>query len=120
MRYLLCLLTAAGLGWSAPAFPGGQTFTLPDGSSFTGRMQGDEFLHWIETEKGEMLLFSKERRRFEHARIEAGKFMPSGLPFVPGADSPLPQPDREELYRIWNAKRSAAFRDVPGFGPKGR
>ena len=120
MRHLLISLIAAALAWSAPAFPGLQTFTQPDGTAFAGRAQGDEFLHWVETEKGEILLFSKERKRFEHARIESGALKPSGLPFVPGEAVSVPAPERQELHRLWKSKRSEAVGAISGHVPKSR
>jgi hypothetical protein len=121
MRYLLFSLVAFSLAWSAPALPGERIFVQPDGTTFKGRAQGDEFLHWIETEEGEVLLFSKERRRFERAQIRSGQLRPSGVPFVPGTDAPesAPRPDMESLYQLWNAKRSDAFRHAPLYVPKG-
>ncbi|MEA3523458.1 MAG: hypothetical protein U9R50_10855 [Campylobacterota bacterium] len=55
-----------------------QSFTQSDGSSFLGRLQGDAFLHWIETKDGSILLFNKKTENFEYATIKNGDLTLSG------------------------------------------
>jgi M6 family metalloprotease-like protein len=52
-----CLLAAVGaVGASAmPALPAQRQFTQPDGSTFTGVAQGDEYLNYVKTAQGDIL-----------------------------------------------------------------
>ena len=81
MRYLLVLSLLASYLFAAPAFHGKRTFTQPDGTVVEYRVQGDEHLHWNETENGDILLYSKKNNRLEFAEKENGTLQPSGVAF---------------------------------------
>jgi len=81
MKSLLFLPLITSLLLAAPAFPGKRSFTQPDGTVVEYRVQGDEHLHWNETEKGDILLYSKANGRLEFAEIKDGTLRPSGIPF---------------------------------------
>jgi len=81
MRPLLLLLLSIQLLLAAPAYPGKRTFTQPNGTVIEYRVQGDEHLHWNETENGDILLYSKTNVRMEFAEIKDGTLQPSGIPF---------------------------------------
>lgn len=66
---------------AAPAFHGKRTFTQPDGTEVTYRLQGDEYLNWSESENGAILLYSKSNKRFEFAKIQDNTLIASGIPF---------------------------------------
>jgi hypothetical protein len=91
---------------AAPAYPGKRQFQQPDGTTFTARQRGDEFLHWYETDEGEILLYNKKEKRFEYAEIKEKKLQPSGKAFgKEKVKKEHPKVDRETLRRLWREKR---------------
>jgi len=87
MKYLIIFALFTQLLTAAPAFQGKRTFTQPDGTTITYRVQGDEHLNWVESESGDILLFSKKNKRYEYAQISNGTLKASGIPF--SANTPL-------------------------------
>ena len=81
MKYILILSFISSLLLAAPAFQGKRTFTQPDGTVVEYRAQGDEYLHWNETEKGDILLYSKKNKRLEFAEIKNSTLQASGVAF---------------------------------------
>jgi len=110
MKFLLFLPLITSLLLAAPAFQGKRTFTQPDGTVVEYRVQGDEHLHWNETENGDILLYSKANGRLEFAEIKDGTLQPSGIPFsesataAPSASQP-PRVTREEIIELHNKRR---------------
>ncbi len=84
MQWLVLFIFTISTLWSAPALSIEQQFQQPDGTTFTGRQQGDEYLHWIETEDGEIVLYNKKGKRFEYATVKDDKLVPSGESFKSG------------------------------------
>ena len=81
MRPLIFLLLGVQLLLAAPAFQGKRTFTQPDGTVVEYRAQGDEYLNWMVSENGDILLYSKKNKRLEHAEIKDNILKASGVPF---------------------------------------
>lgn len=105
MKYtLMALLLYGTLLNAAPAFERERTFTQPDGTTFQGRLRGDEYLHWVETEEGKILVFNKKERRFEMGEIIDDTLKPSGDvfdPFQQMEQSITP----DALRQLWQKKR---------------
>ncbi|MCJ7764899.1 MAG: hypothetical protein MUP09_03055 [Thiovulaceae bacterium] len=110
MRSLLLLILGIQLLLAAPAFHGKRTFTQPDGTQVTYRLQGDEHLNWMESESGNILLYSKKNRRLEFAEIRGNTLKASGVPFSGAAAAKSasavkpPKISKEEL-RVLHKKR---------------
>jgi len=76
------------------------------GTPFGGTPKGDEYLHWIETDEGGVVLYNKQTRRFEPARIREGRLEPAGEAYRhDGSDKGA---DKAALRELWKAKREAA------------
>ena len=92
---------------AAPAFPGKHTFTQPDGTVIEYRAQGDEHLHWNETENGDILLYSKKNKRLEFAEIKNGSLQPSGIAFSGSAAAAetAKKLSREEIVELHKKRR---------------
>ena len=108
---------------AAPAFPGTIVFKQKDGSTFEGKLKGDEYFSWVEDKAEHIILFNKTSKRYEYAKVvktSAGEtsVAPSGMPVVtsslssaPSRTAPLstiPKIDRKILYQIWRSKRYSA------------
>ena len=107
MRYFVLLSFIISLLLAAPAFHGKRTFTQPDGTVVEYRVQGDEHLHWNETENGDILLYSKKNNRLEFAEIKNGSLQPSGVAFsrsTAAAEAPK-RLSREEIAELHKKRR---------------
>jgi len=106
MKAIVLLVCTALLLTAAPAFERERTFTQPDGSTFKGRAQGDEFLHWIETESGDIVLYNPAAERFEYARITETDLQCSGVLYGADVRSASKRATAvPALSRIWEQKR---------------
>jgi len=108
----MTFLLFTGLLFAAPAFERTRTFTQPDGSTFTGTLKGDEYLHWIETETGEIVAFNKTRGQYETVRIGLKAFEFSGHMYHPDehtfkAAARTVKDRNEALRKLWLEKRKA-------------
>ncbi|MGB5966146.1 MAG: hypothetical protein WBG65_11555, partial [Sulfurimonadaceae bacterium] len=81
MKYLIVLSFITSILLAAPAFHGKRTFTQPDGTVVEYRAQGDEHLNWMESENGDILLYSKKNKRLEYAEIKDNTLKASGVAF---------------------------------------
>ncbi len=78
---------SAGAG-ATPADPEPRTITQPDGSTFVGRLYGDEYLNGVETEAGFTLVQGPDGTWTFARPTERGRLVPSGL--LPDADGRPP------------------------------
>ena len=88
MKHAILILIMAFLLHAAPAFQHPRVFQQPDGSRFTGTLKGDEYLNWIESQHGDIVVFDKATHRYEAATVGKDALHPSG-----------------KLYRIDTAKK---------------
>lgn len=56
--------------FAAPAMNKKTTFKNADGSTFTGKLNGDEYFSWIESDEGELVLYNKALKQYEYANIQ--------------------------------------------------
>ncbi len=104
MRVLWILLLALPL-LATSTYTAKRTFNQSDGTTFSGRLQGDAFLYWIETDTGDILLFNKKTANFEYAVIKDGNLILSGNVYSPSKTRSMNRVDHEQLRNLWNAKR---------------
>ncbi len=81
MKHLLIVLSLAALLHAVMAMPFERTFTQSDGSTFKAHAKGDEYLHYIETPSGDILLYNEKTKNYEYATIKGTRLLPSGLPY---------------------------------------
>lgn len=111
MKWLLIFFIFGSLLYSAPAFSGTQKFKQPDGTTFNAKQRGDEYLHWIETENDDILLYNKKSRQFEYAAINSNEeLIPSGEAIRTSSDGKrsaklTPEIRKDALHRLWREKR---------------
>lgn len=115
INWLWLFIVTTSLLYGAPAFDGERQFHQPDGTSFSGRQRGDEYLHWIESDSGDILLFDRSSQRFEHTEIIDGKLQTDGRAFhheentkrsAQGLNS---SSDVEALKSLWQRSRQQAL-----------
>ena len=101
MKIFLALLLGINL-MATPTLTKKRTFTQNDGSTFSGRLQGDAFLHWIEAEDGSILLYNKKTATFEYAEIKNGNLVSTHQAYRP---SLLRKTfNKEALKTLWQQK----------------
>ena len=110
MQWLLLFFILTSTLYSAPAYSIERQFQQPDGTTFEARKKGDEYLHWIETEEGDILLLNKETQWYEYAVIQEGELVPSGIEYQPSDEcengsKPHKKIKKEKLQKLWNEKR---------------
>ena len=121
MKVLLTLILVAHVSFAAPAYNGTNTFTQPDGTVVHYKMQGDEYLHWMESEDGEILLHNEEQKCFEYATIKNGNLTKSGVMFThkiqrskkSKSTFQLKKVSRQDLDAIYIQKRQKRFKKHP-------
>ncbi|MEA1920384.1 MAG: hypothetical protein U9N52_11120 [Campylobacterota bacterium] len=107
MKLLLLLWLATAL-FATSTLTSTRTFSNSDGSTFQGRLQGDAFLHWIETEDGVVLLFNKKSGNFEYAEIIEDDLVLSGIAYKKSQNRSLrikkDTLNREALKTLWDKR----------------
>lgn len=81
MRYLFFYFISFSVLYAAPALPFERTFIQNDGDSFKAHAVGDEYLHYIETKSGAILLYNPKTKNYEYATVKGNRLAPSGLPY---------------------------------------
>lgn len=121
-RYAAVVTAAAavfsGFAQAAPANPELRQFRQPDGSVFTARPGGDEWLSWYETQAGRIALFDRASGAFEYAKLglEQGRIqlLPSGIRV--GRPNHLPTISPHALLQAWRNAHEAAEAGAGGSG----
>jgi len=78
MKLLITLILLAQLLVAAPAFQGKRTFTQPDGTVINYQNRGDEYLHYAESDDGEILLYNTKTKQMEYVEIKDNALKPNG------------------------------------------
>ncbi len=106
MRYLLIIAFLSQLLLAAPAYSGKRTFTQPDGTIVTYRMQGDEYLHWLESEEGDIILYSEQNRRLESAILKNNSLKASGISYTKKGHS-AQKISKDKLLKLQDERRNS-------------
>lgn len=109
--------------YSAPAFKGSIKFKHNDGSTFSGKLKGDEWFNWIEDDQGDIIQYNKKSKNYEYGVI---KEINGTLDLVPSnikvgnkpkkstsVDDFIPSVlkiDKETLRKIWKRKKRKSFK----------
>ena len=108
---LFLMITTAIVLFAAPAFERNRTFVQPDGTTFTGKVRGDEFLHWIEAADGSVLVYNPETKRYETAVITEKGLSPSRREYRPSnirkAASAARAQEHRKLRELWLKRRES-------------
>ena len=112
IKTFLLLFVLQTLIFAAPAFPGKRQFTQADGTTFTGRGNGDEYLNWIESEDGSILRYNTQTKNYEYAEIKSGVLRASGTVYSktrrenrPEKGQTIPSIKKEDLLKLWQERR---------------
>jgi len=98
---LFALFTTSLL--AAPALGIWHTYTQSDGTTFTAKPQGNEYLHFLKTKEGAILLYNPKTKNFDYATVQNDRLTPSNIPYMP----------KEKKLR-----KSASFSNKPTLTPK--
>lgn len=81
MKIIFSLVTTLTLLFGAPAFTLERTYTQSDGTTFKAKPQGDEYIHFLKTEDGAILVYNPQTKNFEYAIVEEDRLIPSGVAY---------------------------------------
>ena len=110
---------------AVPAYPGNIIFKQTDGSKFIGKLKGDEWFNWIESENGHIILRDRNTYEFQYAKIEiingTKRLKPSKIKFTiernqeknnrkSSSSQKIPNIDKSSLYEMWYQARNKAYR----------
>lgn len=114
MQWLLLFIILSSLLYAAPALSTKRQFQQPDGTTFSGKQRGDEYLNWIESQEGDILLYNKKSRQYEYATIDEDGLSTNGQavrPSIKGRRAiPLNrQDDGDKIRALWEKKRQKAL-----------
>ena len=121
MKIVLTALLLISTLYSAPAFNKLREFKNADGTTFVARGAGDEHLHWIESESGDILKFNATSKNFEYAKVVKNSLIPSGKKYSMQKDAKsfksikrVPRVTKRELQKILLRKKATNLR-VPRY-----
>jgi len=76
-RIVLWFVTfSCGIALAAPAFEGSQTLTNGDGSTFTARLQGDPWFHYVQDSNGRIIVYDTGSGNYEFADYDTSGTRP--------------------------------------------
>jgi hypothetical protein len=117
MKILLTILLLISALYSAPAFNKLREFKNADGTTFLARGGGDEYLHWIESEDGEILKYNTTSQNFEYAKVVGDALKASGEKYSQSSESVnfksirrTPRVTKKELQDIISRKKTTLYR----------
>ncbi len=110
MKSIVLLLLATVLLTAAPAFQGNLDLRDSNGAFFRAQLKGDEYLNWFESDAKEILLFNKEKQRYEYAEIRNNTLVPSGIAKEAHTKKRLRHNlTAAQVRALWREKRSQAI-----------
>lgn len=111
MKYFILVTLLLSTLQSAPARNASKVLEQDNGVSFIGRPRGDEHLHWIESEDGEILKYNPTSKNYELAEIKDNTLAPSGKKYVKGLKKAsvlnYNTLKSEEVNELWRQRREA-------------
>ncbi len=113
MKFIV-LITSLGITlWGGPAMPMEMDFNQADGSSFRGNLIGDEYMHWVKSKKGDILIYNNKTKNYDYGTIKkinsVDELVASGVKYqtlkFSTRDSSVPKIDEKVLHKLWKNKR---------------
>ena len=105
MKKLFIYVLLVSSLFAAPAFNGMQEFKQENSEVFSGRLQGDEYLNWIETSNGSIVMFNNKTKTYDFAVIKDNNLIPSGEKYNKLLKKNL---SKEKIREVWTTKRKEA------------
>ncbi|HIP59521.1 MAG TPA: hypothetical protein EYH01_03730 [Campylobacterales bacterium] len=117
MRKIILLTTSiATLAFGAPAFTGDIEFKQQDGTTFDGKLKGDEWFNWVEDKSDHIIKYNNQSKNFEYGMLEEVNgeidLVPSGTkvhPTLSTLSAEKSKIDQSILLEIWKQKREKAL-----------
>ncbi|MCD6654358.1 MAG: hypothetical protein LT067_06275 [Sulfurovum sp.] len=122
MKKLILFIGMLTFAFCVPAFQGPMEFKQNDGSTFQGKLKGDEWFNWVEDQEGNIIKYNKESNNYEYGTIQEKNgtldLIPSGIKVgnkpakTESPDGNISDPlkiDKVLLKKIWRQKREKAY-----------
>ena len=98
--FLTCLFL---LLQAAPAREASHTFVQSDASSFSAKQKGDEYLHWLESVEGDIIIYNRESGNYEYGVIKGDTLRASGIIYKEGERKV--RSIKNDILKLWQKKR---------------
>ncbi|MBU0720834.1 hypothetical protein KJ877_05785 [bacterium] len=114
MRFIVLLICAANIVFSAPALNVVREFKQSDNTRFMAKAEGNQHLNWIRTQEGEILKYSEKSKNFEYASIKQNNLKASGTRYEKNNSirarsiARINKIDKKELHTLWLKKQKEA------------
>ena len=105
--------------FAVSAYNGAIKFKQNDGSTFSGKLKGDEWFHWVEDKSGHVIKYNRQSKNYEYGIIKEINgtldLLPSGIRVgdeTKQANSSAPalqKINKKALSKIWKQKRNKAL-----------
>ena len=83
MKIVITIMIFASTLFATMAFNGNVSFKNSDNSTFTGKLIGGPYFHYVKSSSGDILVFNKTSGNYEYANIDTSgshpKLVPSGI-----------------------------------------
>jgi hypothetical protein len=113
MKNILILTLLTTYLYSSAAIGGDSDFVQEDGSTFQGKLKGDEWFNWIEDKDENILIYNKKTKNYEYAMLKSsnGKLdlTTSGVKVGSKLRPSGTKIDKKDLSKIWKQKRYKAY-----------
>lgn len=105
MKAVILIVLFLSLLHAAPAREMSYELTQESGEQFRAKQRGDEYLHWIETENSDILIYNKKSGNYEYAVIEGDELKPSKRAYKKSRGV---RSIKADVLELWQKKRKEA------------
>ncbi len=81
MKIIILVISFVLISFAAPVFSVQKTYRQSDGTTFTATPKGDEYLNYIQTPQGDILLYNPKTKNYDYATVKNNSLVPSGIPY---------------------------------------
>jgi len=75
LAVICTVVLLSSMAFAVPAYQAHQTFAQPGGATFSGTLQGDEWLNWVTTDDGDVVVKNSEDKTWRYAEIQNGNLV---------------------------------------------
>ena len=109
MKIVIVIMIFVSTLFATMAFNGNISFKNSDNSTFTAKLMGDPYFHYVKTPSGDILIYNKTSGNYEYANIDTRgshpKLVPSGVKV--GTSGVHQSISQSQLQTIARASRAA-------------
>ncbi len=112
LKILVFSLILSNLAFGMPVLSIQRTYKQADGTTFKATPKGDEYLNFLVTPNGDILLYNPKTKNFDYATIKNNSLMPSGIKYTNQNNlkkasiyKQIKKPTKNDLKKIYKIKK---------------